>query len=496
MSDILALDQSTSATKALLFDEAGAVVDRTARAHAPHYPQPGWVEHDADEIYRNVLAMIHDLAARQPERIARITGLSLTNQRETVVVFDRETGEPLHPAIVWQCRRGVPVCTELAGCAPGIRAATGLPLDSYFPAPKLRRLFQDRPDIATRVRNGAARIGTIDAYLLHRLTGGRVFATDHTNASRTLLYDLHQRDWSDDLCDLFGVPRHALPEIRDCDARYGETDGAGGLPRTVPIAGVIGDSQAALYAQRCFTPGSAKATLGTGSSVLVNVGAAIPPWSDRGGEGIVTALAWVCGGRPEYALEGIINYAGATLHWLRDQLGLIADPAECEALSRSVPDNGGVYLVPAFVGMGAPYWDSKARGALVGLTPASTRAHVVRAALESIAYQIADVAAAMATASGQHLDGLSVDGGMTTSRFLMQFLADITGQRLRVATQPELSAAGAASMGQRALGIQGTLSTRDALPGGSLCYEPAADRTPAERYYAGWKAAVRTICTV
>jgi glycerol kinase len=490
MSYLLAIDQSTSGTKALLFDTQGNILDRTDCAHAPHYPQPGWVEHDAEEIYRNVLTVLSEMAQRQTDRMAEVACLSITNQRETVVVFDHATGKPLHPAIVWQCQRGTEVCAEFAECRDTIRAITGLSLNTYFPAPKLRRLFREQPELARRVQDGSAIIGTIDAYLIYRLTNGKVFATDATNASRTLLYDIRRHEWSGDLCTLFGIPCNALPEVRACDATYGETDAEGALPKPLPIAGVIGDSQAALFAQRCFTPGSAKATMGTGSSLLMNV-ANLPHLTED--NGIVAALAWDCVGKVQYALEGIIPSAGATLQWLRDQLGLITDAAECETLSASVADNGGAYFVPAFSGLGAPYWAAEARAGIVGLTTAHTRAHVVRAALEAVAYQIADSAAALTAASGQSLHELQVDGGMTTNHFLMQFLADITGCTLRVSSQPELSATGAVYMGMLALGLQPSLTDLENLPRRTCEYTPALCRSEVGRYCAGWHKAVHSV---
>jgi glycerol kinase len=364
MRFILALDQSTSATKALLFDAAGRALDRESRDHRQHYPQPGWVEHDAEEIWQNALAVLRAVVARHPDKLADVAGLSITNQRETTVVFDRTTGRPLHPALVWQDRRGDALCAAqvAAGREELIHARTGLKIDSYFSASKLQWLVQNRPELRAKLADGSALIGTIDAYLLHRLTQGRTFATDTTNASRTLLYDITRLRWDDDLCAFWEVPRTALPEVRDGSALFGETTLDGALTRPLPICGVMGDSQASLFAQRCFEPGSAKATFGTGTSVLLNLGAT-PRIADGG---VLTALAWTHAGQPTYALEGIITCSAATLTWLRDQLGLIADVRETEALARAVLDNGGVYLVPAFSGLGAPHWCESARAAIVG----------------------------------------------------------------------------------------------------------------------------------
>ena len=360
MNHVLAVDQSTSGTKAVLFDEAGRVHGKATRSHRQIYPRPGWVEHDADEIYGNVVECLAELAREAPEAVRGAACLSLANQRETFVVFDRASGKPLHNAVVWQCRRGDPVCRELAaaGHAGRVKDLTGLALDSYFPAPKLKQLLGDEPDLRAAVLSGTAVVGTIDAYLVHRLTGGRVFATDHTNASRTLLFDIERLRWDEGLCELFGCPVRALPEVRASADRFGTTNAGGALPAELPICGVMGDSQAALFAQRAFSPGAAKVTLGTGSSVLLNVGHA----PRRSGRGIVTTLGWVHDGRPTYAFEGIINCTGATVAWLRDQLEVLRSAEETEGLAGGLPDNGGVYLVPAFVGLGAPYWREDARG--------------------------------------------------------------------------------------------------------------------------------------
>jgi glycerol kinase len=329
MRCILAIDQSTSATKVLLIDEQGRVIDKVAREHRQHYPQPGWVEHDATEIWQHVRETSRELVARQTARVGDLVCLSIANQRETIVVFDRATGAPLHPAIVWQCRRGDELCAaqSRAGRDAAIREKTGLRNDAYFSASKLQWLVRRRPELANKLRSGEALIGTIDTYLIYRLTGGRVFATDHSNACRTLLFDLRRLDWDDELCAWWEVPRIALPEVRPSAARFGETDLGGVLPRTLPICGVMGDSQASLFAQRCFEPGSAKVTFGSGSSVLLNVGRDLP----RLHGGSVATLAWLCDGVPTYALEGIITCSGSTLTWLRDQLGLIQQVGEAEA---------------------------------------------------------------------------------------------------------------------------------------------------------------------
>jgi glycerol kinase len=491
MTLILALDQSTSATKAVLFDAAGAVVDRAAREHRQIYPQPGWVEHDAEEIWQNVLTVLGEVASRQRERWSEVIGLSVTNQRETFVVFDRRTGAPLHNAIVWQCRRGEPVCRAIreSGREDVVPATTGLKLNTYFSGPKLRQLLYERPDIADKLRDGDAIVGTIDAYLIHRLTRGASFATDSTNASRTLLYDAGCLHWDSGLCELFAAPLQALPEVRESFARFGETDADGALPASLPICGVMGDSQASLFAQRCYQPGMAKATFGSGTSVLLNVGDRFEAHT----RGAVAALAWMRAGKPTYAVEGLINYSSATIAWLKDQLGLIRDAAETESLAAAVPDNGGAYLVPAFAGMSAPYWNADARGAVVGLTAFTRKEHIVRAALESIAYQIRDVLEMMSREANVAASVLHADGGPTRNKFLMQFVADMTGLELAVADVPESSAWGAAMAGLLGLGVYGSLEELAALPRITTSHRPQMSRAEANYLYAGWQSAVRRV---
>jgi glycerol kinase len=491
VTTLLAIDQSTSATKAVLFDAEGRVLDRASREHRQIYPQPGWVEHDAEEIWQNVLAVIRDVAARNHGPLAALAGLSLTNQRETVLVFERATGRPLHNAIVWQCRRGDPLCQQLReeGCEPQVRSKTGLKIDSYFSASKLKWLIANKPALADRLKDGSALIGTIDAYLVYRLTGGKVFATDQTNASRTLLFDIGRLSWDEQLCELFGVPRGALPEVRESAARFGETDAAGALPRQVPICGVMGDSQASLFSQRCFRPGMAKATFGTGTSVLLNVGDTFR-CAERGA---VTALAWVWRSKPTYAFEGLINFSAATITWLRDRLGLIRTSAEVSALAAAVEDNGGVYLVPAFAGLSAPYWSPDARGALVGLSAFTRREHIVRAAEEAIAYQIRDVLDMMRTDAHLKLENLHADGGPTRDEFLMQFTADMTGVELMVSAVPESSAWGAAMAGLLGLGLCSSLDELEALPRQTRMYRPRMDAAKVKQLHDGWLAAVKRV---
>lgn len=490
----LALDQSTSATKALLFDADGRALDREARDHQQHYPQPGWVEHDAEEIWQNTLTVLQTVLARQAARRGEIAALSITNQRETIVVFERGTGRPLHRAIVWQCRRGDEFCAAhaAAGREPLVHRKTGLKLDAYFSASKLQWLVRHRPELQARLADGSALIGTIDAYLIYRLTQGRVFATDTTNASRTLLFDIGRLDWDEELCALWEVPRRALPEARDSSAAFGETTLDGALATPLPIRGVMGDSQASLFAQRCYQPGAAKVTFGTGSSLLLNIGET-PRFSTQG---VLTALAWSHGGRPIYAFEGIIISAASTLTWLRDQLGLAADVPALEQLALSVPDNGGVHLVPAFTGLGLPHWRPEARAAILGLSSHSDRRHVARAAFESIGFQVRDSLEAMRAEAGVPLVALHGDGGPTASKFLMQFCADLCGVDLRVATMPDCSPLGAVLAGQLGLGVAPDLAALAARPQAETVYRPAAERAAVARQCQGWTQAVsQTLAT-
>jgi len=491
MSLILAIDQSTSGTKAILFDRTGKVLDKASREHRQIYPRPGWVEHDAEEIWRNVLAVIGEIAKRNRTKLSRLAGLSITNQRETILIFDRATGKPLHNALVWQDRRGDPICQKLRaqGQDSYVRQKTGLKVDTYFSASKLKWLVTEKAGLAAKLKDGSAVIGTIDTFLIHRLTGGKVFATDFTNASRTLLFDIAKLRWDEKLCKMFGVPPRALAEVRESAARFGETDADGILPKRVPIAGVMGDSQASLFAQRCYQPGAAKATFGTGTSVLLNVGGKYRLPKKEG----VVALAWVLNGKPIYAAEGIINFSAATISWLKNQLGLIEKTSDVEKLAASVQDNGGVYLVPAFAGLSAPYWSPDARAAILGMTGFTSKAHIARAAEESIAYQIRDVLDAMRADAKIKLRNLHADGGPTRDRFLMQFTADISGVNLVVSEVAESSAWGAAMNGLLGLGDCSSLEAFAKLPRQQTIFRPRMKASEVKKLHEGWLAAVKRV---
>jgi glycerol kinase len=487
----LAIDQSTSSTKAMLFTPDGRLLDQEYLPHHQIYPTAGWVEHDAVEIFDNTLKVASTLLQRHTEQWSNLLALSITNQRETFVIFDRESGQPLYNAIVWQCRRGDDLCKQLVSAGKGeiVRELTGLKIDTYFPASKLRWLLDARPDIRAKLKDGSALFGTIDTYLIYRLTGGKVYASDHTNASRTLFYDIGKLAWSRELCDVFGLEFGELPDVRESAAWYDDTDLGGCLNRRIPICGVIGDSQAALFAQRCFEPGGAKVTFGTGSSVLLNIGHE----KRLSAHGTVTALAWVLHGQPTYAFEGIINFTGATISWLRDQLQLIANPAETETLAQSVSDSDGVYFIPAFVGLSAPYWRADARAAILGMTPSTTRAHVVRAALESIGYIVTDVLKAMGEDAGVNLSMVHADGGAVRNAFLMQFVADMNQLKVRAAQTPELSALGAVFSGCLGLKVHESLEDLKNLPSGFTEYRPSMIPALANKMFAGWQTAVQQV---
>jgi glycerol kinase len=491
MSCILAIDQSTSATKAVLFDTRGKVLDKAALSHRQIYPQPGWVEHDPDEIWSCVRNVIAELVGRNRARTKGLAALSITNQRETVVVFDRKTGKPLHKALVWQDRRGDAICARLVkqGRGPEVLRKTGLKIDTYFSASKIRWLAESKPAIAAKLKSGDAIMGTMDSYLVHRLTGGKVFATDFTNASRTLLFDIGKLRWDSDLCALFKVPMRALPEVRESASQFGETNADGLLPKCVPILGVMGDSQASLFAQRCYQPGMAKATFGTGTSVLLNIGDTMR----LSRQGAVTALAWVWRGRPTYAFEGLINFSAATIEWLKNQLGLIQSASEVEKLALRVKDNGGVYLVPAFAGLSAPYWSSDARAAIIGMTAFTTKEHIARAALEAIAYQIVDVLNMMRADAKVNLKCLYADGGPTRNKFLTQFTADLTRTELQVAEVAESSAWGAAMSGLLGLGAYGSLDELSAMPRHLISFKPQMSPSKVKQLHAQWLAAVKRV---
>ncbi len=485
---VLALDQGTSGSTALVVDPEGAVRARGYAELPQHYPRPGWVEHDPEDIWRTT-----GEAARHALAAAGITGadvaaVGITNQRETTIVWERATGTPIHRAIVWQCRRTAPNCDALRarGVEPLIRERTGLVLDAYFSGTKIAWLLDHVPWARRRASRGELAFGTVDSWLLWKLTGGRVHATDATNASRTLCLDLRTVDWDPELLALLAVPREVLPAIVDSSGFCGETVDVGWLPAGVPITGIAGDQQAALFGQACYAAGDAKNTYGTGCFVLLNMGD-VPVASARG---LVTTIAWRLRGRTTYALEGSIFVAGAAVQWLRDGLGLVARADETRALADSVPDTGGVYFVPAFVGLGAPHWDPYARGTIVGLTGGTTRAHVVRAALEAIAYQTRDVLEAMTADAGLAPRALKVDGGAVANDFLCQFQADVLDVDVLRPRVIETTGLGAAYLAGLGVGLWSSIDAVAARHLVERTFRPRLDAAARARGYDGWRRAV------
>jgi glycerol kinase len=488
---VLAIDQGTTGSTALVLSREGHVLSRSYSEFTQHYPEPGAVEHDADEIWRVSARVMSEAIAGARLRPRELRAIGITNQRETTVVWDRRSGAPIHRAIVWQSRQTTPICEALrrGGHEALFRERTGLVADPYFSGTKIRFLLDRVPDAQRRAEAGELAFGTIDSWLLHRLTGGRLHATEPTNASRTLLYDIHRRTWDADLMRLLSIPPALLPEVRPSCGVFGETVAQDGIPAGVPIAGVAGDQQAALYGQGCWEPGMAKNTYGTGAFLLMNTGQEhrISPG------GLLTTIAADARGGPAYALEGSIFIAGAAVQWLRDELGLVARASETEAIARSVPDTAGAYLVPAFAGLGAPYWDMRARGAIVGLTRGTNRRHLVRATLESLAYQTRDVIEVMNRDSGTSLRELRVDGGASANDFLMQFQADILGVPVERPALIETTAAGAAHLAGLGAGLFRDPAELGAARRIGRRFEPALAAPERERLYQGWREAVARV---
>jgi glycerol kinase len=485
---ILALDQGTTSSRAILFDRDGSVAAVEQFEFPQHFPKPGWVEHDPAEIWDSQLRAARAVLAKTSARVADVVAIGITNQRETTLVWDRATGEPIHRAIVWQSRQTAPICDRLRadGLEPEVRARTGLLIDPYFSGTKLRFILDAVPGAQARAERGELAFGTIDSWILHKLTKGRVHATEYSNVSRTMLYDIHRCEWNQLLLDALRVPREVLPEVRESSAVLGETDPEW-FGRAIPIAGMAGDQQAALFGQGCFEPGRAKNTYGTGCFLLLNTGTR--PRSST--TGLVTTIAWGVGGVVEYALEGSVFVAGAAVQWLRDGLRIVSDAAETESAARSVPDSGGVYVVPAFVGLGAPYWDERARGTIVGITRGTTREHVIRATLESIAYQTRDIVECMAPDAGLALSVLRVDGGACRNDFLMQLQADVLGASVERPGMLEVTAFGAAALAGLAVGFwRDRRELESVTTRGATRFTPALDDARRDALYRGWQRAV------
>ena len=484
---VMALDEGTSSARAILFDRSGNIAALAQREFRQIYPQPGWVEHDAVEIWNTQLAVAREAMAEIGATFDQIAAIGITNQRETSVIWDRKTGVPLHHALVWQDRRTAGVCDALkaTGLEPYVKENTGLVIDAYFSGTKLAWVLDTVPGARARAEAGELAAGTIDTWLIWNLTGGKVHVTDASNASRTLLFNIRTGEWDDRLLAELNVPRAILPDVRDSSEVYGETDPAlfGG---PIPVAASIGDQQGALFGQSCFEAGMVKATYGTGGSLMMNAGTAPMPSNT----GLLTTVAWRLDGRLEYALEGLLFTVGSVVQWLRDELKLIHHAAETELAARLVPDTNGVYIVPAFTGLSAPWWDQYARGTIVGITRGANRNHLIRASLESMAYQIRDVIGCMEKDAGIRVSDLKVDGGAAANNFVMQFQADQLGVTVLRPKVADTTARGAAFLAGLAVGFW---KDKADLKGAFTLdreFQPTSDRAGADRLYAGWSRAV------
>lgn len=486
---IIAIDQSTSATKAMLFNEQCEMLQRVNVEHRQYYPKAGWVEHDAEEIYRNVLMAVEELM-RDADPTAAYS-MAITNQRETVVVWDKTTGKPVYHAVVWQCMRGADICNELKaqGYGPMVMEKSGLLIDPYFAASGAKWILDTVEGAREKAGRGDLVMGTMESWLIWKLTGGKRHVSDYTNASRTMLMNIHTLDWDDDLLKLFGIPRSMMPELLPCDSVFGETTVGGVFNKPITIAGVLGDSHGALAGQMCFEAGLGKATYGTGSSVMVNIGekAAAAP------DGLVTSIGFAALGKVFYAFEGNIHSTGATLKWLQEQLKMIASPADVEKEATAVDDNGGVYFVPAFAGLGAPWWNDSVKAAVMGMTFATTRAHFLRAALESIAYQVNDLVKAMTVKAGIGLKEIRVDGGPTKNKFLMQFQADCLRVPVNRSDVEEASALGAVVMNGLSRKVWTSFEEVAKMRQTKWRIEAQDNEVLMQKYIDGWHRAVEQL---
>lgn len=483
---LISIDQSTQGTKALLFDEEGKLQKRVDRKHVQIINEKGWVSHDPTEIYANVIEGVRELL--EGIESGKVIGVGISNQRETSLVWERLSGKPVGNAVVWQCARAKDICRRIleTGKSDLIRQKTGIPLSPYFPAAKFAWILEHTEGAKEKEEHGELCFGTIDTWLIYKLTGGKSYKTDYSNASRTQLFDIFHLKWDEEICGLFGIDPAHLAKVCDSDSFFGETDFDGILPHPVPIHGVLGDSHGALFGQGCVNSGMVKATYGTGSSIMMNIGE--KPFLSS--HGIVTSLAWRMNGQVQYVLEGNLNYTGAVITWLKDDLKMIGSPEETAILAEQAQKDDSLYLVPAFSGLGAPYWDSSAQAALTGMTRTTTRNEIVRAGVECIAYQITDILKAMSEDAKVKVRELRVDGGPTKNAYLMQFQSDVADAVVRVPDQEELSGIGAAYAAGIALGmwdshIFDTINSRK--------YEPAMDEPVREKKYRGWKKAVTMV---
>ena len=482
---ILSVDQSTQGTKGLLFDEAGALIARADLPHRQIVNEQGWVEHDPAEILENVVQVCADVLRKAGIAPGQVRAIGLSNQRETTVAWDRSSGKPLCNAIVWQCARASELCAAHEAEAERVFRATGLRLSPYFPAPKMEWLLKHVPTVRAAAEAGTLCFGTVDSWMLFSLCG--VHKTDYSNASRTMLFNLSTLQWDGALCELFGIPENALPEVCMSDSVFGQTDLKGLLPAPVPVCGVLGDSHGALFGQNCRTPGQLKATYGTGSSVMLNIGER-PIWSESG---LVTSLAWGIGGKVNYVFEGNLNYTGAVISWLKDRVGLIQSPGETAELCRRADPQDKAYFVPAFTGLGSPYWDSAATGLLTGVTRTTGRAEIVKACVECIAYQITDLLELMRQEYGGKLETLRVDGGPTANAYLMQFQSDMAQSELEIPQLQELSGMGAAYLAGISAGFYDAETVFQGIR--YTAYAPAMAPKAREQRYRGWKQAVAQV---
>ncbi|MCK5803000.1 MAG: glycerol kinase GlpK [Lentisphaeria bacterium] len=485
---ILALDQGTTSSRAILFDHDQCVVGTAQREFRQIYPRAGWVEHDPMDIWTSQRTVMEEVLARSGVAPEQLAGLGITNQRETTIVWERATGRPVHNAIVWQCRRTADICERLEkdGMGAHIRASTGLVLDAYFSGTKINWILDHVDGARAQAERGELLFGTIDTWLIWQLTGGEVHVTDCTNASRTMLFNIRTLDWDDDILRALAIPRSMLPDVRSSSEIYGHARmGDSGFP--VPIAGVAGDQQAALFGQGCHQPGMVKNTYGTGCFMLMNTGARMI----QSQNGLLATIAIGVEGKVEYALEGSVFAGGAAVQWLRDELEIIDTAADSENAAESVSDSNGVYVVPAFAGLGSPYWDMYARGAILGLTRGANRNHIIRATLESIAYQSRDLLEAMMADSGVDIEVLDVDGGAVANNFLMQFQADILGKQVRRPVITETTALGAACLAGLATGFWKDRATIASARRIECVFEPTLDEEHRDAAYAGWKKAVQ-----
>ncbi len=489
---VISIDQSTQSTKALLFREDGTLLNMVSVGHSQIYPKEGWVEHDPEVLYQNTVRVISEVikSDRGGQESNHVYSIAVTNQRETVVVWNRKTGKPVHNAVVWQCLRGKEICDSLRenGFSEPVRQRTGLLIDPYFSASGVKWILDNVAGARESAEAGELLMGTVESWLIWKLTGGQVHATDYTNASRTLLFNIHKLAWDNDMLELFTIPRSMMAEPRPCDSSYGYTTVEGLFEEPVAIAGVLGDSHGALVGQMCFTEGLGKATYGTGSSVMVNIG---ENCSDAP-SGLVTSVGYSALGKTFYAFEGNIHCTGATITWLKEQLELIGSASEIEGFATAVADNGGVYFIPAFAGLGAPWWHSEAKAQICGMSLNSSKAHVCRAALESIGYQVTDLVKAMTETAGISLKEIRVDGGPTKNRFLMQFQSDLLHVPVVRSEVEDASAFGAFVMNGLARGVWKSFEEAAAIWHGDTPVAPSED-TYAEKAYDGWKNAVNQL---